>query len=364
MDKIKGNFGFGCMRLPMIGDEVDIEQTIIMTDAFMAAGFNYFDTAHGYIDGKSETALKACLTSRYPRESYFLTNKLSGYFDKEEDIIPLFQSQLEACGVDYFDLYLMHAQGQGNYGKYMECRAYEISLELLKEGKIRHFGISYHDNAEFLDKLLTEWEQIEAVQLQFNYIDFEDDDVQARKCYEVCRKHGKKVIVMEPVKGGCLADLPENAKRVFDALEGGSAASYAIRFAAGFEGVMMTLSGMGSMEMMNDNLSFMTDFKPLDEKEKAAVDTVVGILRKGNDIPCTGCRYCVEKCPQGIVIPEIFTCLNKKNRAKHFSYERTLEKSGSAKASECIRCGACEAACPQHLKIRELLEECAKCLEF
>ena len=307
MDRIKKNFGFGAMRLPMKDGEVDLPQTCRMVDAFLEAGFNYFDTAHGYLNGKSEPALRACLTSRYPRDRYVLTSKLSGYlFQTGADIRPLFQSQLEACGVDYFDFYLMHAQGAENFRFFKECRAYETALELKAEGKIRHVGLSFHDRAEVLEQILTEYPQMEVVQIQFNYADYDDPAVEGRKCYEVCRRFGKPVIVMEPVKGGNLANLPEEAMEVFRALGGGSPASYAIRFAAGFEGILMVLSGMSSMEQMEDNLSFMKDFRPLDEREREAVARVQEIFRSRNLIPCTACRYCVdEACPQHLPIREL-----------------------------------------------------------
>ncbi|MEI3088451.1 MAG: aldo/keto reductase [Oscillospiraceae bacterium] len=237
MENIKKNFGFGFMRLPMQGEEVDIPETTKMVDAFLGAGFNYFDTAHGYLQGKSELALRECLTSRYPRDRYVLTDKLTAnFFKTEADIRPFFQSQLDACGVEYFDFYLMHAQGLTNYDHFKACRAYETALELKREGKIRHFGISFHDRAEVLEQILGEYPEIEVVQIQFNYLDYEDPAVQSRKCYEVCVRHGKPVIVMEPVKGGKLVDLPEEARAVLDGMHGGSPASYAIRFAAGFQG--------------------------------------------------------------------------------------------------------------------------------
>ena len=311
MDNIKKNFGFGCMRLPMKGESVNLEETGRMVDAFLEAGFNYFDTAHGYLQGESEKVLKACLTSRYPRESYVLTDKLTGsFFKTEADIRPLFESQLKACGVTYFDFYLMHAQSAKNYGHFKACRAYETAFALKAEGRVRHVGLSFHDSAEVLEQILTEYPAIEAVQLQFNYADYDDPKVQSRKCYEVCVKHGKPVIVMEPVKGGNLVNLPESAKAELDALHGGSAASYAIRFAAGFPGVMMVLSGMSNMEQMRDNLSFMRDFRPLDEREMAAIGRVRAILSGGNLIPCTGCRYCVDGCPKHIAIPELFAAMN------------------------------------------------------
>ena len=247
--------------------EVDITETNCMVDAFLDTGFNYFDTAHGYLQGKSEKALKACLTSRYPRDRYILTDKLTAnFFKTEADIRPFFESQLEACGVDYFDFYLMQAQGAGNYPHFKECRAYETVFELKAEGKVRHVGVSFHDRPEVLERILTDYPEIEVVQIQFNYVDYDDPAVQSRACYEVCVKHNKPVIVMEPVKGGNLVNLPEDAKAVLDELHGGSTASYALRFAAGFPGIIMVLSGMSDMEQMSDNISFMKDFKPLNEK--------------------------------------------------------------------------------------------------
>ena len=356
-------FGFGCMRLPMNGGEVDTAETCRMVDAFLAAGFCYFDTAHGYIQGKSETALKECLTSRYPRDQYILTNKLTGnFFKTEADIRPLFESQLAACGVEYFDYYLMHAQGAGNYGHYRECRAYETAFALKAEGKVRHVGISFHDRAEVLEQILTDYPEIEVVQIQFNYVDYDDTAVQSRKCYEVCVRHGKPVIVMEPVKGGSLANLPEDAKAVLDALHGGSPASYAIRFAASFPGIKMVLSGMSDLEQMQDNLSFMKDFQPLNETELAAVRKVQEIFRSKNLIPCTACRYCTDGCPRHIAIPDLFAVMNTKQIYHDWNadyYYNVVHTAPGRKASDCLRCGKCEKVCPQHLPIRKLLEDVA-----
>jgi len=347
-EKIQKNFGFGYMRLPMNGEQVDIPQTTKMVDTFLANGFNYFDTAHGYIGGRSELAIKECLSSRYPRDRYILTNKLSGnYFEKEEDIRPLFQQQLEACGVEYFDFYLMHTLSAGRLAHYEDAKAFEIALELKKEGKIRHLGMSFHDTAEALEQILAKHPEIEVVQIQFNYVDFEDEKVQSRKCYEVCRKYGKPVIIMEPVKGGSLVNLPDAAQKILDNLHGGSNASYAIRFAASFEGVMMVLSGMSTIEQMEDNLSYMKEFQPLNEAEQEAVAKVCAVFRNQELVPCTGCRYCTEVCPQEIPIPELFAALNAKRQDQ--AYEPVTG------AADCVRCGKCEEICPQNLKIRELL---------
>ena len=361
MEKIKKNFGFGCMRLPMKDNEVNHSEVSIMIDTFIENGFNYFDTAHGYISGKSETALRECLTKRYSREQYILANKLSThFFEKQEEIRPLFESQLKACGVDYFDYYLMHAQSSDIFAKFKKCKAYETALELKSEGKIRHFGISFHDKASVLEQILVEYPQIEVVQIQFNYVDYEDPAVESRKCYEVCRKYGKPVIVMEPTKGGNLVNLPENAKTVLDSLHGGSTASYAIRFAAGFEGIMMVLSGMSNIEQMEDNISYMKDFHSLSKQEQEAVNQVCEIFKLQNLIPCTACRYCIDDCPMNIAIPDLFACLNAKKVFHNWNtdyYYHNVHTVNNGKASDCIKCGKCEKICPQHLKIRDLLKD-------
>lgn len=362
---IMKNLGFGCMRLPMKDGEVDYEEFSRMVDTFLERGFCYFDTAHGYLEGKSEIALRECLTKRYPRESYILANKLTtAFFEKEEDIRPLFESQLEICGVEYFDYYLMHSQNEGFYKKYKACRAYEIAQELKAEGKVRHVGLSFHDKASVLDKILTEHPEIEVVQIQFNYVDYENPGIESRLCYEVCRKHKKPVIVMEPVKGGSLVNLPQQAKELFDGLLGGSYASYAIRYAAGFEGVMMVLSGMSDMEQLEDNISYMEDFKPLTEPELETVYKVRDIFRAQNLIPCTSCRYCTDGCPKHIAIPDLFSCMNGRKTFSDWNGEwyYMVYTQDRGRASDCVECGKCEEVCPQHLKIRSLLKDVA--MEF
>lgn len=368
---IKKKLGFGCMRLPMKDGEVDYEEFSRMVDTFLANGFNYFDTAHGYVGEKSEISLRECLTKRYPRESYILTDKLSGnYFHSQEEILPFFESQLAACGVTYFDFYLMHAQSADSFAHFKKCHAYETAMELKKEGRIRHLGLSFHDRAEVLDQILTEYPQVEVVQLQFNYLDFEVPGIESRKCYEVCRKHGKPVIVMEPVRGGVLANLPRAAQGIMDELSAArgdkvqpSNASYALRFAAGFEGIVSVLSGMSNMEQMEDNLATMRDPAPLSETELEAVRRVSNIIHMQGSIPCTACRYCTDGCPKSIPIPDLFSLMNEKQQAEKnetaASFAKNADFSGG-KASDCIGCRKCENICPQHLEIRALLADIAK----
>lgn len=361
-DEVKKKLGFGCMRFPLLADgEIDLEQVIRMTDLFLASGFNYFDTAHGYLDKRSETTLRKALTSRHPRSAYILADKLSGsFFSKNEDIEPLFMSQLEACGVDYFDYYLMHAQSSNNYGHYQECRAYETAAGLKERGFIRHLGISFHDSPGFLEKILSDHPEVEFVQLQINYLDWEDEKIQSGKCYEVCLRHNKPVIVMEPVKGGMLSSLLPEAEKEFKALDDASAASHAIRFAASLDNVALVLSGMSDMAQMEDNIRTMSDFRPVDDNELEAIKKVVSVIRKEGGIACTSCRYCTEVCPKNIPIPEIFALMNAEstNRTPSKGYGEITE--GKSSASACIRCGRCEKACPQKLPVRSHLARAAE----
>lgn len=359
--EVKKMLGFGCMRLPMDGDKIDIEQFKKMVDVFMANGFNYFDTAHIYHDGESEKAIREAVSSRYPRESFILTDKLTtNCFNKQEDIRPLFKQQLKDSGVDYFDFYLMHSQDAAIYEKFRRCNAYETALEMQKEGKFRHFGISFHDKAEVLEQILKDYPQIEAVQIQFNYLDYGDPAVDSKRVYEVCEKYGKAVIVMEPVKGGNLVNLPEKAQGILDSLNSGmSNASYAIRFAASFPNMFMVLSGMSDLAQINDNMSYMKDFKPLDEKEMQAVNDVRKAFSEINLIPCTACHYCISGCPMNISIPELFSCYNHKVNFHDWNqgyYYSQITRDGG-KPSECIECGQCEGICPQHLEIIRLLKD-------
>ncbi|MBO5903968.1 MAG: aldo/keto reductase [Clostridia bacterium] len=355
--------GFGCMRFPKCGDAIDVEQVKKMFDIFMDAGFAYFDTAHVYHSGKSESVVRECLSERYPRDKFMLTTKLSVWnFEKEEDIVPLFEEQLRDTGVEYFDYYLMHAQDKEYYEKYKKCRAYEIAAELKAQGKIKHIGISFHDDAETLRRILSEQPAVEAVQIQFNYVDYLNPNVDGKGVYEVCREFGKDIIIMEPVKGGSLANPPDEAKAALAEAGDGSPASFAMRYAAGFEGVKMVLSGMSSIAQVEDNVATMKDFKPLSEKEMAAVEKARDIFVNLGRIECTACRYCTDGCPMNIAIPDIFSLYNSKVCYRNWGTEEEydkLTKKGS-KVCECIECGQCESACPQHLPIMSLLKKASE----
>lgn len=360
-------FGFGLMRLPMKGENVDIEETKKMTDLFLEEGFTYFDTAHGYIKKKSEPAAREALVDRYPRDRYTLTDKLSSFLiEKEEDIFPFFEKQLEITQAQYFDYYLHHSLSEESYATHVQWKAFEKVKELKDQGKIKHIGISFHDKADVLEKILQEQEHIEFVQLQINYLDWNDKKVQAAKCYEVCEKFNKPVIVMEPVKGGSLANLPKEAKQIFDGLgKKASYASYALRFVAELPNVFMILSGMSSLEQMQDNLETMKDPRPLDARERQAIEEVTKILSHEDMIPCTACEYCLEGCPSKIEIPSILAILNKKQVFQEKNQEEAYKEfvNSSSPASSCIDCKQCEGVCPQEIKISEHMKRAAELFE-
>ncbi len=355
--------GFGMMRLPMVGGDVNYDEVSRMVDEFLAAGFNYFDTAHGYLGGLSEVAVGRCLSARHERSEFLLTDKLTEpYFKREEDIRPFFESQLATCGVDYFDFYLMHAQSKSIFAHFKRCHAYETAFALKAEGKIKHVGLSFHDKAEVLEEILCTYPQVELVQIQLNYLDYEDAAVQSRLCLEVCRRHGKPVVIMEPIKGGSLVNLtPDVLAEVQKA--GFDPAELALRFAATPDDVMMVLSGMSSEAQMQANISYMRDFVPLNEQEWALSQRLADVIRSKNAIACTACRYCVEGCPMHISIPDLFACMNSKMLFHNWNadyYYHSVHTAHNGKASQCIRCGKCEHICPQHLPIRDLLATVAK----
>ena len=351
--------------------KVDLRKMNRMVDTFMSEGFNYFDTAHTYLGGMSETALRECLVKRYPRNSYVLANKLSYNFIKNpDDVVSLFEIQLRACGVYYFDFYMIHGVSAERYEIFQQCRAFETAIEFKRIGKIKHFGMSFHDSPELLEQILKKYPEIEFVQIQLNYADIDSPIIQGMDNYKILEKYNKPVIVMEPVKGGVLVNLPDKAKSIFDNLNGGSYASYAIRYAASFPNVILVLSGMGNIDMVKDNTGFMKDFQPLTETELTAINTVRKILKNQNAVPCTSCHYCIEGCPKDIPIPEILSCINRKiqynsgegNFLSSFYYGVYTKDHG--KASDCIKCGKCEKECPQRLAVRDLLARAAGMFEY
>ncbi len=360
--------GFGLMRLPMLGEEVDLEQTKNMVDRFMEEGFTYFDTAYVYINGKSEQVVKEAIVKRYPREAFQLATKMPVWMVKEkEDYRKLFDIQLERTGAGYFDYYLLHSLFDDRAKEIEKTGGWEFGLEMKKKGLIKHLGFSFHDKAEVLDDILTRHPEAEFVQLQINYKDWESDDVQSRACYEVAMKHNKPIIIMEPVKGGSLASMRPEITELFKSVHPElSIASWAVRFAASLEGVITVLSGMSNNEQMEDNLSYMKDFKPLQKEEQAVIDKALEELEKIPTIPCTGCKYCVDDCPQKINIPEIFSRYNKYQLFQNIDgikgEYKWVTRSGG-KASECIACSSCESHCPQHITIITHLQEVAGILE-
>lgn len=366
-------FGFGTMRLPVLNPDdkatIDYEQVCRMVDSYMEAGFNYFDTAYPYHQEMSERAVKQCLVDRYPRESFILADKMPILRVKStEDYQKYFDEQLEKCGVEYFDYYLLHNMGIDRYVNTKKYGGFEFISSLKEKGLVKNIGFSFHDSAKVLDQILTEHPEVDVVQLQINYLDWPSEVAQSGACYEVAKKHGKKVIVMEPVKGGILAELPPKAMEVmnqFTKRQGKdpakvSPASYAIRYAASLENVMMVLSGMSNEAQLQDNLSYMTNFEPLSEAEQAMLEECVKIINESTEVQCTSCQYCLEECPMNVNVPAYFGLLNlykTLNKKTDMYYERAV--FDHAKASECIKCGKCESICPQHIKIRENLEKFA-----
>ena len=361
--------GFGLMRLPKLEDgSMDIEQIKQMVDLFLSNGFTYFDTAYVYDGGKSEEAARDALVRRHPRNSFQLATKLNARAaaNREDAERQLFTS-LERTEAGYFDFYLLHAVGAGNLPMYNEYGIWDFAAKMQAEGLIRHWGFSFHDGPELLDKLLKDHPEAEFVQLQLNYADWEDSRVASRRCYEVARSHGKPVVVMEPVKGGILANPPKRVLDVLTAAEPESTpASWAIRFAASHEGILTVLSGMSSLEQMKDNLATMSGFDGLTEAQKDTVEQARQALLSVEGISCTGCRYCVDGCPMNIPIPGIFSAMNQQlifenPDAARRRYQFTVRERG--RATDCIACGQCESACPQQLPVIRLLKDCAKALE-
>ena len=364
--------GFGLMRMPLLDKtnqaDVDVEQVKQMVDLFMEKGFTYFDTAWMYNGFASENVAKAALVDRYPRESFTLATKLhAAFFHSLEDRDKVFNEQLAKTGAGYFDYYLLHGIEAAMLPKYEQFDCFNWLLDKKAQGLVKHAGFSFHDSAELLDEILTKHPEMEFVQLQINYLDWESQWVQSRACYEVCVKHGKSVVVMEPVKGGTLAKVPGDVEKLFQAADPeASVPSWAIRFTASLPNVMVVLSGMSSLEQMRDNVSYMDAFQPLTEEERALCFRAADIINSQIAIPCTGCSYCTEGCPMKISIPQYFSIYNEDMR-EHLeekgwtinftNYEIVASKFG--KASDCIQCGQCEGVCPQHLTIIDFLKDVA-----
>ncbi len=366
--------GFGLMRLPLLDPDdeksIDIETVKKMADAFLAAGFTYFDTAAGYHEGYSEIAFREAVAKRYPRDAYTITDKLTLFMLKEKEEMPgFFAGQLERLGVDFLDYYWLHGLGTDSYRQAEDWGAFDFIQELKEAGKVKHLGFSFHGDAQLLDQILTEHPEMEYVQIQLNYLDWEDEKIQSRLCYETAARHGKPVIVMEPVKGGCLATIPEEAETLLRRCHpDASMASWAIRFAASPEDILVVLSGMSDEAQMQDNIHFMGDFQPLTGEESALLQKTREIIQSAIAIPCTACRYCTEGCPQQIAIPDYFSFYNdlkrfgpSQMRAVRRRFNQLKENHGVP--SDCVKCGKCEERCPQHLPIRQYLEDVAKELE-
>ncbi len=358
-----GKLGFGLMRLPKKAFGIDIKQTSQMVDLFMEAGFTYFDTAYVY-NGSEEAARKA-LIERYPRESFTLATKLHAPSARSEEAAKKqFYTSLERTKAEYFDYYLLHSIMGNNYRTYEKYHLWDFVNEMKEKGLIRHIGFSFHDGPDLLDKVLTEHPEAEFVQLQINYADWENPSVTSRANYEVARKHGKFITVMEPVKGGTLADPPKDVKKLFtDHSPEMSCPSWAIRFVASLEGILTVLSGMSNVEQMQDNLSYMKDFRPLDAEEQEIIREAQRLLGHSRTIPCTGCSYCTKGCPMQIPIPDIFKAMNKRlgnGQLEESAQDYAAITASGSSASDCVECGQCESVCPQHLKITDLLKECSE----
>ena len=362
--------GFGMMRLPLpnpeVQSQVDLPQVCAMVDTFLERGFTYFDTAYMYHDHNSERIVRQALVERHPRDSFTLATKLPLALMKDgtpADQERIFNEQLEKCGVTYFDYYLLHCLNQENYARAQRLDSFAFLREKKAAGLAKHIGFSFHDTAALLDEILTAHPEADFVQLQINYLDWDSENVQSRRCYEVAVKHGKQVVVMEPVKGGILAHVPSQAAKLLqDAHPDWSVPSWGIRYAASLSNVMVVLSGMSTLGQVQDNTGYMSDFQPLAAADQQVLAQVVELIHQAWAIPCTACRYCVEGCPQHIAIPEYFALFNSNRQMEGKGLDvlkgrYAMQSKDHGKASDCVACGQCEGACPQHIEIIHWLKE-------
>ena len=367
--------GFGLMRLPLSNADdysaINIELTKKMVDNYMSKGFTYFDTAFPYHNGNSEVAFRKAVVERYPRTSFTITDKMPCWeIHSKSDLQKFFDLQLKRCGVDYFDYYWLHALNKNYYSTMQKFGGFEFISKMKEESKIKHIGFSFHDSNSLLEQILNEHPEAEYVQLQINYLDWDNPTIESHKCYETATRHGKPVIVMEPVKGGSLAKVPVEVEKMFNEYRKDiSPASWAIRYAASLDNVLVVLSGMSNMEQMEDNTSYMQYFQPINNEEKAIIEKAGQIINKSIAIPCTACHYCTPGCPQDICIPEYFSIYNTLNQfgkvqqwINTSTYYSVLSQT-HGKASDCLECGQCEQHCPQHISIIENLKKVSKTFE-
>lgn len=367
--------GFGMMRLPQTDKNdygsIDQEQTNHMVDKYMEAGYNYFDTAYPYHNGNSEVAFRKAVVERYPRDSYVIADKLPIFsITKEEELEPIFNEQLERCGVDYFDYYLLHNVSGFSEAGFIGVDSFKFALEKKKEGKIKHLGFSSHANAEYIENIIKQHPEMEFIQLQLNYLDWDNDAIESRKCYEVAQKYNLPIIVMEPLKGGFLSNVPDEAKELMEEYNGEKPVSWALRYVASLDGVFMVLSGSSNIKQLEENIKIMEEFKEINNEETEIISKVIEIINSKITVPCTKCKYCVSYCPKHIDIPRLFDWYNNEKienndgfTAVGNAYVNYSKIDGNGIASDCISCGLCVKECPQHIDIPEIMKDVEKTFE-